>query len=89
MNGITVVSNLKLFVSPQAATIPVGLVCVKALAKTLPPTVSTTQSQIPLSNGLVSPSSSDLSRTTLAPNLFKKSVLSFFSCKSMNFITHL
>ena len=82
MKGITVVSNLKLLVSPHAATIPVGLVCVKALAKTLPPTVSTTQSQSPLSKGLVSPSSSDLSITTLAPNFFKKSVLSFFPVRA-------
>ena len=41
-------------VRPQAATIPFGFVCDNALAKILPPVVSTTPSYSPLSMGLAS-----------------------------------
>ena len=54
IKGITVVSSLILLARPQAATIPFGFVCDNALAKILPPVVSTTPSCSPLSMGLAS-----------------------------------
>ena len=67
-----------LFAFPHTAIIPFGLVCAIAFAKILPPTVSTTPSQRPLSMGLGSLSNSALFITFFAPRDFKYSTLSSF-----------
>ena len=71
MKGITLVFNSFVLALPHTAIIPFELVCTIALAKILPPTVSTTPSHKPLSISFGSLSNSPRFITLLAPNDFK------------------
>ena len=67
---MTVVLSLIFAAFPHAATIPLCLVCEIALAKTTPPTVSTTPSHKPFPKTFGSISNSFLSIIFFAPNFF-------------------